>query len=134
MAKLKGINCKLYDGATLIETKNWTLDEGMNLIETTDQGDSAEEYTAGLGNGSISFDGFWDPAISSHTALVTKLRAGTAISFTGIFSGTKGSGTAIGVTGSFLLEKFTRKTDTKGIVEFTASGKVVGAVVDSTSL
>lgn len=134
MAKLKGINCKLYDGATLIPTEDWTLDEGMDLEDTTDQGDSATEWTAMLGNATVSFTGYWDPSDSGHTGLVTKIRAGTAISFTGIFSGTKGSGSAIGVTGSFILEKFTRKTATKGIVEFTASGKVSGAVTDATNL
>lgn len=134
MAKLKGINCKLYDGATLLPTKDWSLDEGMDLEDTTVQGAASTEWTAMLGNGSVSFTGYWDPADSGHTGLVTKIRAGTPISFTGIFSGTKGSGSAIGVTGSFILEKFTRKTAVKGIVEFTASGKVSGAVTDATNL
>ena len=134
MAKLKGINCKLYDGSDVIPTKDWTLDEGMDLQDTTDQGDASTEWTAMLGNGTVSFTGYWDPADSGHTGLVTKLRAGTAISFTGIFSGTKGSGSAIGVTGSFTLEKFTRKTAVKGIVEFDASGKVSGALTDATNL
>lgn len=134
MAKLKGINCKLYDGSDVIPTKDWTLDEGMDLQDTTDQGDASTEWTAMLGNGTVSFTGYWDPAVSAHTALVTKIRAGTAVSFTGIFSGTKGSGSAIGVTGSFILEKFARKTAIKGIVEFDASGKVSGALTDATNL
>ena len=134
MAKLKGINCKLYDGSDVIPTKDWSLDEGMDLEDTTAQGAASTEWTAMLGNGTVSFTGYWDPAVAAHTALVTKLRAGTPISFTGIFSGTKGSGSAIGVTGSFILEKFTRKTAVKGIVEFTASGKVSGAVTDATNL
>jgi hypothetical protein len=134
MAKLKGINCKLYDGDTLLPTTDWSLEEGMDLEDTTVQGDASTAWTAMLGNATVSFSGYWDPADGGHTGLVTKLRAGTAISFTGIFSGTKGSGSAIGVTGSFVLEKFSRKTAVKGIVKFDASGKVSGAVTDATNL
>lgn len=134
MAKLKGINCLLYDGSTVIPTENWTLDESMALVDTSEQGDTGEEWTATLSSGSVSFDGFFDPSVAGITGLVTKLRAGTAISFTGIFSGTKGSGSAIGVTGSFTLEKFTRKTGKKDMVTFSASGKISGAVTDATNL
>jgi hypothetical protein len=134
MAKLKGINCALYDGAVLIPTENWSLDEGMTLVETSEQLDAGEEYTATFSNGSVSFDGFFDPSVAAHVSLVTKLRAGTAISFTGIFSGTKASGTAVGVTGSMLLEKFTRKTGKKDLVGFTASAKCSGTITDATNL
>ncbi len=135
MAKLKGINCKLYDGANLIPTENWSLDENMNLVETSEQGDSGEEFTATYMTGTqVSFDGFFDPADSPTMACVTKLRAGTPISFTGIFSGTKGSGTAIGVTGTVTLEKYSRKTSKKDMVKFTASGKVSGVITDSSAL
>jgi len=134
MAKLKGINCKLYDGSDVLPTENWTLDEGMTLVDTSEQGDTGEEYTATIGNGSVSFDGFYDPAVASLAALATKLRAGTPISFTGIFSGTKGSGSAIGVAGTFTLEKLTRKTGKKDMVTFSASGKISGAVTDATNL
>lgn len=106
----------------------------MTLVDTSEQGDSGEEYTATISNGSVSFDGFYDPSVAALVGLVTKLRAGTAISFTGIFSGTKGSGSAIGVTGSLTLEKMTRKTDKKGMVQYSASGKISGAVTDATNL
>ncbi len=106
----------------------------MTLIDTSEQGDTGEEFTATITNGSVSFDGFYDPAVASLAALATKLRAGTAISFTGIFSGTKGSGSAVGVTGTFTLEKFTRKTGKKDMVTFSASGKISGAVTDATNL
>jgi catabolite regulation protein CreA len=134
MAKLKGINCLLYDGSTIIPTENWQLEEGMTLIDTSEQGDSGEEFTATLSNGSVSFDGFFDPSVAGLTGLITKLRAGTAISFTGIFSGVKASGSAVGVTGTFTLEKFTRKTGKKDMVTFSASGKISGAVTDATNL
>lgn len=134
MAKLKGISCKLYDGADVLPTENFTIDEGMTLVDTSEQGDSSEEYTATIGNGSISFDGFYDPSVAALAALVTKLRAGTAISGTAILSGTKGSGSAIGVTFTFNLEKFTRKTGKKDMVTFSASGKVSGVLVDATNL
>lgn len=134
MAKLKGINCLLYDGSTVIPTENWSLDEGMTLIDTSEQGDTGEEWTATLSNGSVSFDGFFDASVAGLTGLVTKLRAGTPISFTGIFSGVKASGSAVGVTGTFTLEKFTRKTGKKDMVTFSASGKISGAVTDATNL
>jgi hypothetical protein len=134
MSKLKGISCKLYDGSDILPTENFSIDEGMALVDTSEQGDSSEEYTATIGNGSISFDGFYDPSVASLVALVTKLRAGTAISGTAILSGTKASGTAIGVTFTFTLEKFTRKTGKKDMVTFSASGKVSGVLVDATNL
>jgi hypothetical protein len=134
MAKLKGISCKLYDGSDVLPTENFSIDEGMTLVDTSEQGDSSEEYTATIGNGSISFDGFYDPSVAALAALVTKLRAGTAITGTAILSGTKASGSAIGVTFTFTLEKFTRKTGKKDMVTFSASGKVSGVLVDATNL
>lgn len=134
MAKIRGINCLLYDGSTQILTENWSIDEGMTLIETSEQGDTGEEWTATFTNGNVTFDGFYDPANAGHQGLITKLRAGIAITFTGIFSGTKGSGSAVGVTGSFVLEKFARKTGKKDMVTFTASGKISGTASDASNL
>lgn len=134
MAKIKGIQCRLYDGSSAIATENWDISEGMQLIETSEQGDSGEEWTATFTNGNVSFSGFYDPADSTLLGLLTKLRAGTAVTFTGIFTGTKGSGSAVGVTGSILLEKFDRKTDKKGMVNYNASGKISGTATDATNL
>jgi hypothetical protein len=134
MAKLKGLNGKLYDGSTQIPIENITLDEGMNLEEDSNMGDTAENYDATQSSGDISFDGFWEPAVGEHVALVTKMRAGTPISMTWILSGTKGSGTAIGVTGTFTMNKFTRKETKKGMLTFTASGKFSGILADATNL
>lgn len=133
-AKLKGLNCKIYDGADLIPTENWSIDEGITLVDTSEQGDAGEEWTATIPNGSLSFDGFFDPAVASQVAMISKMKAGTAISFTGIFSGTKGSGSAIGVSGTVTLEKCTRKTGKKDMVTFACSGKVSGVLVDATNL
>jgi hypothetical protein len=134
MAKVKGINCILYDGSTQIYTENWTIDEGMQLIETSEQGDTGEEWTATFTNGNVSFDGFWDPNNAEHVALITKLRAGTPITFTGTYVGTKGSGTAVGVQGTVIMEKFSRKTGKKDMVGFSASGKISGTPTDATNL
>lgn len=134
MAKIKGINCLLYDGAAQILTENWTIDEGMQLIETSEQGDTGEEWTATFTNGNVTFDGFYDPSDATILGLVTKLRAGTAITFTGIFTGVKGSGTAVGVTGSMLCEKFTRKTGKKDMVTYSCSAKISGTASDATNL
>jgi hypothetical protein len=133
MAKIKGINCILYDGSTQIFTENFSIDEGMTLIETSEQSDTGEEWTATFTNGNVTFDGFYDPANVEHLALVTKLRAGTPVTFKGIFSGTVG-GAGVGVTGSMLMEKFTRKTGKKDMVTFTASAKISGTASDSTTL
>lgn len=134
MAKIKGINCKLYDGSSAILTTDWSIDEGMELIETSEQGDTGEEWTATFTNGSVSFNGFYDPGDATILGLLTKLRAGTAITFTGIFTGTKGSGSAVGVTGSMICEKFNRKTSKKGMVEYSCSAKISGTASDATDL
>ena len=134
MTKVKGINCLLYDGSTVIPTENWSIDEGMQLIETSEQGDTGEEWTATFTNGSVSFNGFFDPANGGQLGLVTKLRAGTPVTFSGTFVGTKGSGTAVGVTGTMIMEKFTRKTGKKDMVTFSASAKISGTATDSTTL
>jgi hypothetical protein len=99
MAKIKGINCLLYDGSSQIKTENWSIDEGMTLVETSEQGDTGEEWTATFTNGNVTFDGFYDPSDNTILGLLTKLRAGTAVTFTGVFTGVKGSGTAVGVQG-----------------------------------
>ena len=106
----------------------------MELIETSEQGDTGEEWTATFTNGSVSFNGFYDPGDATILGLLTKLRAGTAITFTGIFTGAKGSGSAVGVTGSMICEKFNRKTSKKGTVEYSASAKISGTAADSTTL
>ena len=134
MAKIKGINCLLYDGSSAIKTQDWTIDEGMELIETSEQGDTGEEWTATFTNGSVSFNGFYDPSDATILGLLTKLRAGTAITFTGTFTGTKGSGSAVGVTGSMLCEKFSRKTSKKGMVEYSGFAKISGTATDATNL
>lgn len=134
MAKIKGINCLLYDGDSQIKTENWTVDEGMTLIETSEQGDTGEEWTATFTNGNVTFDGFYDPSDATLLGLLNKLRAGTEVNFSGIFVGVKGSGTAVGVTGVMLMEKFTRKTDKKGMVQYNASAKISGTATDATNL
>lgn len=134
MAKIKGINCKLYDGSTIIPTEEWAIDEGMQLIETSEQGDTGEEWTATFTNGNVTFSGFYDPSDSGQSGLITKLRAGTPVTFTGIFTGTKGSGSAVGVTGSMIMEKFTRTTNKKDMVKFTASAKISGTASDASNL
>lgn len=106
----------------------------MTLIETSEQGDTGEEWTATFTNGSVTFDGFYDPSDATILGLLTKLRAGTPITFTGIFTGVKASGTAVGVTGSMILEKFNRKTGKKDMVTFSASAKISGTASDATNL
>lgn len=134
MAKLQGRNCKLYDGSTLIPTENWSLDENMTLVETSEQGDTGEEFTSTIMTGSVTFDGFFDPLDASHAGCITKLRAGTPITVTGIFSGTKGSGSAVGISGTIVLEKFTRTTSKKDMVKFSASAKISGVLTDASNL
>ncbi|MFA7164613.1 MAG: hypothetical protein WC124_02035 [Desulfoplanes sp.] len=134
MTKLKGTDGKLYDGSSQIKISQITLNDNMNLIETGTLDSTGEEYTATMASGDISFDGFYDAADGAITGLVTKVRAGTAISCTWILSGTKASGTAIGVTGTFTLDKFSRKAAKKDMVTFSASGKFSGALTDATNL
>lgn len=134
MAKLKGTDGKLYDGSTQIKINQITLNDNMNLVETGTLDSSGEEYVGTMASGDISFDGFFDPSDGGITGLVTKVRAGTAISCTWILSGTKASGSAIGVTGTFTLDKFSRKTGKKDMVTFSASGKFSGALTDATNL
>ncbi len=134
MAKSKGKDGKLYDGSTQIPITDWTLNEGMQLNEDSDMGDAAENYDATQSNGDISINGTWDTGNAEMAALVTKMRAGTAISATLILSGTKGSGTAKGITGTFTMDKFTRKSAKKDMVSFSATGKFSGVLVDSAAL
>ena len=134
MAKVAGKTGKLYDGTAQIPITDWSLDESMGLEETSEMSDAAEEFTAIQTSAGISFNGFWDPSVSAHTGLVTKLRGGTEITVTMILSGTKGGGSAIGIYGTLVLDKFNRSVDKKGMLKFSASGKISGVPVDATNL
>jgi hypothetical protein len=106
----------------------------MNLVEDSDMGDAAENYDATQSSGNVSFNGTFDTGNGGLTGLVTKMRAGTPIVMTWILSGTKASGSAIGVTGTFTMDKFTRKTGKKDLVTFSATGKFSGVLVDASNL
>lgn len=134
MAKLKGVNAKFYDGSTVVPLTDLTVSENMNLVEDSDLGDAGENSDPTQYAGDVSGNGNFDTAQSGHTGLITKLRAGTAISITWIMSGIKGSGSAVGVTGTLVLSQITRKTDKKGLVPFSFSGKVNGVLTDASNL
>lgn len=134
MAKLAGKSGALYDGSTELLVTDVSMDENMNLAEVSDMGDAGEEQLATQSSATISFNLTWNPSNAGHTGLVTKLRAGTPISSTWIFSGTKGSGSAIGLTGTFVLDKFSRKTAKKDALTASASGKFTGVPADATNL
>lgn len=134
MAKQKGVLSGFYDGSTRVPITDLTLGENMVLVEDSDIGDAGENQEPTQFSGDVSGNGNFDPAQSGHTGLVTKLRAGTPIAFTWINSGTKGSGSAVGVTGTFVLSQFTRKTDKKGLVPFSFTGKANGIFTDASNL
>jgi hypothetical protein len=138
MAKTKGHRCKLYDGSDLIpamKSADLTENMGQEDISATDDGVDATFYGATISDGDQSIDCWYDPANAVQAGLLTKLRAGTPISLVAIWSGTKGSGTAIGTSFTFALTQAKRSSGgVKGYQGLSITGKVSGAVTDSSTL
>jgi len=105
---------------------NVAIEKGVNLAETTQVGDRAETYAGLQLNGSISFDGLWDPAKHAHTMLVSRIRAGEAVEVTFLLFNPRGTGAVMGIWGTFTQDKFTRKAGKKEMLGFSASGKFTG--------
>jgi len=105
---------------------NVAIERGVNLVETTELGNRAETYSGTQFNGSISFDGLWDPAKHAHTMLVARIRAGEAVEVTFLLFNPRGTGAVMGIWGTFTQEKFTRKAGKKEMLGFSASGKFTG--------
>lgn len=115
-----------WQNSLQIPVGNVTIDQGINLSEVTELGDKASTHAGTQLNGSISFDGIWDPEKEAHTTLVDKIRAGDPVDVTFVLFGTKGTGAVIGVWGTFTQDKFTRKAGKKDMLGFSASGKFLG--------
>jgi hypothetical protein len=105
---------------------NVTIEKGVNLVEVTELGNRAETYSWTQYNGSISFDGLWDPAKHAHTMLVSYIRAGTPVDVTFALFNPRGSGSILGIWGTFTQDKFQRKAGKKEMLGFSAGGKFIG--------
>jgi hypothetical protein len=106
----------------------------MNLVEDSDMGDVNEHYDATQRSGDVSFNGTFDMSNGAHTGLLAKLDAGTEVVMTWVYSGTKGSGSAIGTTGTFVMSKITQKTTKKEMVTFSITGKFNTVLTESSTL
>jgi hypothetical protein len=115
-----------WQNSLQIPVGNVTIERGIALAEVTEMGDRAETYAGTQLNGSISFDGMWDPAKEAHTMLVSRIRAGTPVEVTFALFNPRGSGAIMGITGTFTQDKFTRKAGKKDMLGFSASGKFAG--------
>jgi hypothetical protein len=115
-----------WQNSLQIPVGNVTIERGIALAETTEMGDRAETYAGTVLNGSISFDGLWNPAKEAHTMLVSRIRAGEEVEVTFALFNPRGTGAIMGIWGTFIQDKFTRKTGKKDMLGFSASGKFSG--------
>lgn len=136
--KTKGIRVKLYDGSTLLEgmkSADLTENMGQEDITGTDEAVDAIIYGPTVADSDLSMDLWYKPDNSAHAGLITKLKAGTGVSMTAIWSGTKGSGSAIGSTFTFNLSQIKRSSGgIKGYQSMSVQGKISGAVTESSTL
>jgi hypothetical protein len=77
-------------GTTVVgEISEWSLNAGMDTVETTAFGDNWEESIASVRNATGSFAGNFDPADTAQGSVVTNFLNGSAIALRLYASGTK---------------------------------------------
>lgn len=135
MARYKGKNGKVYlEGVKVGRVTSYSADLRMNLEEATECEAVGEEYEPTIYGGDISFDGNYDDTDAGQAALTTNLLAGSSLTLELIHAGTRGSGTAKGITGEVILSDYQRKGQVKGLWAFSAKGKFSGTIADATNL
>ncbi len=135
MARYKGKNGKVYlDGVKVGRITSYSADLHMQLEEGTECEATGEEYEGTIYGGDISFEGNFDDSDTAQAALTTDLLAGTSLTLELIHTGTRGSGSAKGITGEVILSDYQRKGAVKGFWTFSAKGKFSGTITDSATL
>jgi predicted secreted protein len=81
---------------TVANINNWSLDSSLDVLDTTEFGDSFKNYIAGLKDWKATVEGYWDCAADTvgQTALQTAFLAGSSVTLklyvnaTNYYSGT----------------------------------------------
>ena len=118
----------------LMDGNDWTsyldnesLDQVRDTLETTVFGLTARTYIAGLGSGSISVSGPWDPTLDGY-AVATDDSAVVAYEF-----GPEGSTAGdVKKSGNALFTDYSVSTSVDGRVEWSASFQPTGAITTGT--
>lgn len=132
----KGYKVKIGSDEVTSYLTNVSQPLTKDALETTTMGDSARDYIEGLKGATISLSGRWDGA--SATAIDQVLHAAYASSSLVTFSlnptGTPTfSLTAPGYTGNMIVTNYEHNAAFDGVVSFSATLQVSGAVTRATS-
>ena len=107
-----------------------------DALETTTMGDSARDYIEGLKGATISLSGRWDGAGATAIdgVLATAYNNSSLVTFSLNPTGTATFSTsAPGYTGSMIVTNYEHNAAFDGVVSFSATLQVSGAVTRATS-
>jgi predicted secreted protein len=127
----KGYKAKIGSNEVTAYLTNVSLALTKDALETTTMGDSSRDYIEGLRNASISLSGRWDGAGSTaiDQVIYDAWNSGSLVTFSLNPTGTAiFSASAPGYTGSMIVTNYEAPTAFDGVVTFSATLQVSGAV------
>lgn len=138
MAFVAGKGYKVKIGSDEVSAYVTNVSQALtkDALETTTFGDSARDYIEGLKGATISLSGRWDGAGATaidavlHTAYNNSSLVTFSLNPTGVATFTA---SAPGYTGSMLVTNYEHNSAFDGVVSFSATLQVSGAVTRATS-
>jgi len=137
MAFVAGKGYKVKIGSTEVSAYLTNVSQPLtkDALETTTMGDSSRDYIEGLRNATISLSGRWDGATGTlDETLYNAYNNSSLVAFklnpTGIATFTT---SAPGYTGSMVVTNYEHSAAFDGVVSFSATLQVSGAVTRDTS-
>jgi len=132
----KGYKVKIGSDEVTSYLTNVSQPLTKDALETTTMGDSARDYIEGLKGATISLSGRWDGAGATaiDAVLHTAYNGNSLVTFSLNPTGTATFSTsAPGYTGSMLVTNYEHNAAFDGVVSFSATLQVSGAVTRATS-
>ena len=101
----------------------WSYSEVAEEVEVTAMGDTAKSYQAGLRDGTVTIECYWDQADAGQEDILDGLAAGTGITVNLYTEGTTSTGDVY-YTGSVTItqQEVTSNVDSMITVKFTGRG------------
>lgn len=110
---------------------NVTFTQGQDVLDTSTFGATAHTYTNGLVDVKMTVTGLWDKTatLGSHTVLQALIGAGSAAFIWGPEGTTTGN---VKHSGNLVASSYEETSEVAGLVKFTFSANVTGAVTTGT--
>lgn len=107
---------------------NIETDRSWDMAESTTMGLEDKEFLPGLGGGAITFSGKWDDAATTGPDVVLHGIGGLETSSSFVFGPSGNAAGKVKYTGESYLENFKVSAPLEGVVKFSGTLRVTGAV------